>query len=310
MNNALKLLAISTLGLSVHISALAQDSFGVLVMAHGGIDEWEQGVLDTVQPLQQDYPLEVAFGMADAYSLQEAVSKLEARGVNDIAVVRLFISGESWYERTSQILGLQEGAPLRPATEPMHSHQTAEHGSHADHSETQDAPTHRMEFWKISSDANFVLSEEGLADAEEMTQVLLGRAQGLSQNPAKEDVLILAHGPEDDAENARWIQAITERASPVLEYGFNRVKVTSLREDWEEKREAAEQQVRDFVSTATAEGRTAIVIPYRVHGFGPYADVLEGLDYRADEKGLIPHEGVSEWIDSQARALKPKLADS
>lgn len=305
MNKNIKQLAGILMGLTLHSSVLAQDDFGVLVMAHGGIDEWEQGVLDTVSPLQQEYPLEVAFGMADAYSLQEAVTRLEDQGVRDIAVVRLFISGESWYERTSQILGLQEGAPERPAPVPMSDHHSAQHG----HGEMAEAPSHRMEFWQLTSKSDFALSDEGLADAEEMTQVLLGRAQNLSENPALEDILILAHGPEDDAENARWIEAITERAQPVLEHGFNRVKVTSLREDWEDKRVAAEQLVRDYVSTASAEGRTAIVIPYRVHGFGPYAEVLEGLDYKADEKGLILHKGVSDWIHSQALMLKEKLAD-
>jgi sirohydrochlorin ferrochelatase len=306
MNKNIKQLTATLMALSLTPCALAQDDFGVLVMAHGGIDEWEQGVLDTVSPLQEKYPLEVAFGMADAYSLQEAVIRLEDQGVNDIAVVRLFISGESWYERTSQILGLQEGAPDRPAPS-----STSEHHSHHDgHGGMTEAPTHRMEFWQLQSQSDFVLSDEGLADAEEMTQVLLARAQNLSENPALEDILILAHGPENDEENIRWIEAITERAQPVLEHGFNRVKVTSLREDWQEKRVAAEQQIREFVSTASAEGRTAIVIPYRVHGFGPYAEVLEGLDYKADEQGLIPHKGVSDWIDSQANMLKEKLADS
>ena len=41
-----------------------------------------------------------------------------------------------------------------------------------------------------------------------------------------------------------------------------------------------------------------------VSGFGGYAEVLEGLDYRADGRGLIPHEAVTRWIDRQARALR------
>lgn len=306
MNKSIKRLTATLMALALNSSVLAQEDFGVLVMAHGGIDEWEQGVLDTVSPLQEKYPLEVAFGMADAYSLQEAVTRLENQGVRDIAVVRLFISGESWYERTSQILGLQEGAPARPVPSSMSDHHSAQEG----HGDMGEAPSHRMEFWQLSSQSDFLLSDEGLADAEEMKQVLLERAQHLSQKPALEDILILAHGPEDDEENARWIEAITERAQPILEHGFNQVKVTTLREDWKDKRVAAEQLVRDYVSTANAEGRTAIVIPYRVHGFGPYAEVLEGLDYKADEQGLIPHQGVSDWIDSQALMLKEKLAGS
>jgi hypothetical protein len=46
------------------------------------------------------------------------------------------------------------------------------------------------------------------------------------------------------------------------------------------------------------------VIPFRVQGFGPYAKVLEGLDYVSDGQGLIPHPSVTEWIGHQAETLR------
>ncbi len=274
---------------------------GVLVMAHGGIPEWDAGVLETLQPLREKYTLEVAFGMADAYSLQEAVTRLEHQGVTDIAVVRLFISGESWYERTQQILGLIPGAPARePAADSAHN----AHGHGESHGNATAHGGHRMEFWQVQSSARFQLTVEGLSDAEQMSEVLLTRATDLSKNPAAEDVLILAHGPEDDAENERWIASISERAQLLRERGgFNDIHVASLREDWPEKREVAQAQVRDYLSRSRAEGRTPIVIPYRVHGFGPYAEALEGLDYVSDGKGLIPHPAVADWIEDQILQL-------
>lgn len=278
---------------------------GVLVMAHGGNPEWDAGVLETLQPLKQKYPLEVAFGMADAYSLQEAVSKLEHQGVTDIAVVRLFISGESWYDRTRQILGLEAGAPARDVPADSHAGH-AEHGTHGTSTDAaQSAHTmHRMEFWQLQTHANFSMSTEGLADAKGMSEVLLSRALELSKDPAREDVLILAHGPEDDGENERWLSAITERTDLLQrDGGFNQIKVATLREDWPEKRELAQQQARDFIIASRAAGRTPIVIPYRVHGFGPYAQALDGLDYVSDGKGLIPHPAVTRWIEDQINEL-------
>ena len=288
------------------LSALAQNDshteehFGVLVMAHGGSDEWNQGVLDTVAPLSEDYDIELAFGMADAVSIQEAVARLEQRGVKRIGVVRLFISGESWYERTAQILGLEEGAPERVIE---HAHTDAGHGDHG-------APGmgHSMAFWRIDSVSEFALSEDGLAQAPQMAQVLLSRALGLSVDPSHEDVLILAHGPETDAEDQRWIAQIEARSAALSEqHPFRSVKVATLREDWEEKRVGAEESVREFVGNASASGGTALVIPYRVHGFGPYAAVLEGLEYRADEQGLIPHPSVTAWIEAQVVLLEEQL---
>lgn len=265
-------------------------SKGVLVMAHGGKEEWEAGILETVRPLRERYPLEVAFGMADAVSLQEAVDRLTARGVRDIAVVRLFISGDSWFDRTAQILGLREGAPPRP----FHKGEAANDDDHG----------MRVAFWELDSDASFGMSRPGLADAETMDQVLLDRARSLSEDPALEDVLILAHGTGDDAENERWLEKMDERAQELrLHGGFHRVQVATLREDWPEKRESSAEKVRSFVRMTNIDGRTPIIIPFRVFGFGPYAEVLDGLDYRSDGRGLIPHPAVAEWIDRQARAL-------
>jgi len=303
------LFAAMTLTLPTATTAQATNDFGVMVMAHGGGDEWNAGVLELVAPLRADYPLEVAFGMADAASLQEAVEKLQANGVTDIAVVKLFISGESWHERTGQILGLVDGAPPRPAADSA-SHAHDEHSAHAAHGTVIDTAAagdvggHRMEFWRVDSTASFALSREGLAEAPETGEVLLDRALALSRSPANEDILILAHGPETEEENARWLQYMETHAEVLRSSGFNAVKTATLREDWPEKREAAEQEVRAFVAAANAAGRNALVIPFRVHGFGPYAETLEGLDYTADETGLIPHPAIARWVQRQVEALR------
>jgi hypothetical protein len=42
----------------------------------------------------------------------------------------------------------------------------------------------------------------------------------------------------------------------------------------------------------------------RIQGFGPYARVLEGLDYVADRTGLLPHRIVTEWIEEQVATLR------
>lgn len=296
---ALMLAALAAVCAAAPVRAQAPgDDYGVLVMAHGGIPQWEAEVSQALAPLRQQQPLEIAFGMADAASLQAGVQRLEAQGVKRIGVVRLFVSGESWYQRTAQILGLEAGAPARPAPDPHAAH--AGHAGHGGHS---------MEFWKVDSQAAFALSKDGLMDAPEMGQVLAARAKALSRAPAKEDVLILAHGPADDAENARWQAQLDDRAQQVQALGFRRVRVETLREDWPEKRVAAEARIRAYIETASKEGGKAIVIPFRVQGFGPYAKVLEGLDYAADGRGLVPHPALTAWVQRQAQALRMQFAE-
>lgn len=265
--------------------------FGVLLMAHGGTPEWDKEVLAAVEPLKSRYKVEVAFGMADPATIQDATAKLEARGVKRIGVVRLFISGESWLERTEQILGLRSGAPARPAPSAA-----SPHAGHGDN--------HNMDLWRAQTRASFALTTQGLAEAEGMGAILADRARALGRVPRTEDVLILAHGPGDDAENARWIATIDARAEAVRKsQPFRRVQVMTLREDWPDKRPEAERNVRSFLERAKAEGGTAIVVPFRLQGFGPYAEVLQGLEYVSDGHGLLPHPNVTQWIEGQIGIL-------
>jgi hypothetical protein len=137
-----------------------------------------------------------------------------------------------------------------------------------------------------------------------MSNVLVERARTLSKQPQREDVLILAHGPGDDAENERWLAHLNARAEGVRRaLPFRTVRVETLREDWPEKRQDAEQRIRNYVEQASKTGR-AIVIPFRVQGFGPYAEVLKGLDYASDGRGLVPDAGVTQWIEHQIATLE------
>jgi hypothetical protein len=162
-----------------------------------------------------------------------------------------------------------------------------------------------MAFYRLSSQSEYALSTHGLADAEGMGAILADRAAALSRAPAQEDVLIIAHGPGDDAENTRWIAKLDARADAIRARApFRRVQVETLREDWPDKRVEAENRIRAYVKRASETGGRAIVIPFRVQGFGPYAEVLQGLDYVADKQGLIPHLEISKWLDREVGALE------
>jgi hypothetical protein len=285
--------------------------------------------------------------------------------------VRLFVSGESWQERTEQILGVRPGAPPASSGGEAGHGEHAMHGGHAMHAAGAtaghamhgehamhdggatpgadathgadataghamqgehamhdggaapgaDATTghamppghamagmpmgHSMAFFRIATHSSFALTTDGLVDAPGMGKVLADRATALSKDPAHEDVLILAHGPGDDAENARWLAKLDERAAAIrTATPFRRVQVETLREDWPDKRAAAEERIRAFVKRAADEGGTAIVVPFRVQGFGPYKQVLDGLTYVSDGQGLIPHAEVGAWIEQEIEALR------
>jgi hypothetical protein len=282
---------------------VSADRFGVMVMAHGGSKAWNEQVQAAVAPLKTAQPTALALGMADANTMAVAVKELEAQGVNRIGVLRGFISGESFLTETEQILGLREGAPAAAAVDPHAGH--AGHGSHGTSGPNPpNGGGHSMGFFRLDSKAAFQLSPDGLLDAPEMGVVLADRALEISTAPTQEDVLILAHGPADDGENARWMKKLEARADSVRQAApFRRVQVVTLREDWPEKRAEAERAIRAYVERAKQENGRALVLSYRVAGFGPYHEVLKGLDYTANEKGLLPHKEVSLWLEREAKEL-------
>src|SRR5688572_11714371 len=80
------------------------EKVGVLVLAHGGSESWNQLVIDATRPVGKQYPVEVAFGMALPRTMQEGIDKLESQGVTKIVVVPLFVSSYSFIIRQSEYL--------------------------------------------------------------------------------------------------------------------------------------------------------------------------------------------------------------
>ncbi len=250
-------------------------TLGVIVMAHGGTPEWDANIREAVRPIASDQPTVIAFGMADPATLQPAVDSLEQLGVDHIVVVRLFVSAASFREPTKYFFGL--------CPKPHHLHHPG--------------PPLRIR-------ATESLSDQGLADSPKSAAIVAERVRRLSRDPAKEAVLILAHGMGDEADNDHLLDRLAVTVDSVRKTGpFGAVRVMTLREDWQAKRIEAEGAIRQFVEDQRDRGHTVIVVPFRLFGFGPYAKVLEGLDYVSDGMGLIPHPLVTDVIRAEiARA--------
>ena len=248
-------------------------------MAHGGSDEWNAAIATAIAPLRDKVPVALALGMADPVTLQAGLDSLTARHVGRVALVRLFVSGASFRHQTDYLLGLRPDPPR----------DVARHAGGESHL----APLrHRL---------SIVTHADGIADFAAVARVLSERAGELSSDPSAEVVLVLAHGVGDDDENAALTQALERAVAPLRAEGYGRVHVETLREDWSGKREAAEARVRAFVEAEGAHGRV-LVLPFRLFGFGPYAEVVAGLRYE-EGGGLLPHPLMSAWIESTALRL-------
>ena len=254
-------------------------SVGLLLMAHGGGQEWNEGVKQAIGGLRDRIPVAIAFGMASPHTLQASLDSLGQRGVRTVAVVRLFVSGASFLHPTEYLFGLRPDAPARAMI------------------------GHRMvdgdELTPLRTDARILLDRNGLAGSDQAGRILLARAAATARTPSETGVLLIGHGMGDEGENREVLTAMEDAAEVLRSGGYADVGVATLREDWAAARAEAEEQIRASVARMGEEHATVVVIPYRVHGFGPYAKVLDGLEYVATE-GLLPHPLVTEWIAGRA----------
>jgi hypothetical protein len=256
---------------------------GVLVMAHGGSPEWNASVDAAVASVGADVPTAVAYGMADPYTLESALESLEAQDVERVAVVRMFLSGESFFDQTRFFLGMVDTPP-----DPFVLMGSAA----AD-------PDARV---PLEHDLTVATHADGILGAPEAVEVMLDRARALSVHAGEESVLLLAHGMGEEAENRRVLDEMDRIAARVGDLGFADVRTATLREDWPEARAAAEADIRSWFDEQRVEERRVLVLPVRLSGFGPYAEVLAGLPYLAGE-GLLPHEAIGHWVAATANRV-------
>jgi sirohydrochlorin ferrochelatase len=259
----------------------AANRVGVLVMAHGASPEWNASVDEGLASLREEIPTVIAFGMADPTTLRAGLDSLAAAGVRRVAVVRMFLSGSSFLDQTRYLLGLSDARP---------------------HHFVGDLGTEDTEPTPVPHDLSLVTHEAGIVSSPRVAKILRDRVDALSIDPSSESVLIVAHGMRGESENDALLRAMHHAAEGVREMGFRYVGTETLREDWKDERVAASRRIRAFVERESAEGRRVLVVPLRLSGFGPYADVLENLSYSAG-KSLLPHPEIDAWVRETAARI-------
>lgn len=274
-------------------------ALGVLLLAHGGAPEWNAEAERVRARVDAKAPAALALGMADPATIQAGIDALQARGVGRIVAVPLFVNSRSEVlDQTRYVLGLRDepSEVLRAAYEAM-ARAHAGHGAHAHagHSFSTERARARVP----------VVMTGALDDAPLVSRILLERARGLSRRPAEETVVLVAHGPVDDAAVAAWDAALARHAQAVRRGGgFKSVSHALLRDDAAPAvRSAAVAALRAKVA---AGGRVLVVPALLARGGieGKLARDLRGLEYAWDGKTLMPHEGFDEWVLARARAAK------
>lgn len=287
----------------------AQDKKGVLVMAHGGSPTWENTILNAVAPLKNKYITEVAFGMADPSSLQEAINKLEYQGVTTIVVVPLFISSHSPILRQAEFLfGFRQELADEPMV--MNHGGSSPNGSHSEHTTSNNSYTGEEET-VVSLDPIVFKSKIILTnclDADSLVAAtLFNNVKKFSKNPEQETILLVAHGPNDDFDNEKWLVSLDSLTKQMmtfqkLETGkeFKAIHFATVRDDANKKvYNEAKQKARSIVETADSKG-DCIVVPLVLSTGGIEKGIqkrLEGLNYTWVDLALLPGDNITKFIE-------------
>ena len=263
---------------------------GILLLAHGGNDVWDENVIEVLRAIERDQPADLALGMATRANIQTAVSRLEAKGATEIIVVPLFISSHSSIIRSTEyLLGLRKDAPpeLARFAKMAHGPQGGGHAGHPTEDGTKPIVT------KLP-----VRMTKALDDHPLLAAIAADRARSISRVPGKEAVILAVHGPVPDDDNALWLRDLRALATHLK--GYAAVDTISLRDDASPAvRNAATEELRALVTKHRAEGRDVLIVPVLLSFGGIEKGLrtrLEGLEYRIPSQGIAPDTRLIEWV--------------
>jgi sirohydrochlorin ferrochelatase len=267
---------------------------GILLLAHGGSTKWNEEVLKLAAQINKDVPVEVAFGMATRRTIQEGIDKLSGRGVKRIVAVPLFISSHSSViTSTEYLLGQRQEAPPALAIFAKMDHSHSSHGSASMEASPDGTKPVKS---PVPLHLTSALDRDPL-----VAEILITRAASISREPAREVVILVAHGPTSDENNAKWLadmKALADLMRPKTEY--KRIEYLTVRDDAPEPiRANAAAELRARVETATGAGDKVLIVPLLLSYGGIEQGIkkrLEGLDYTITDRALLPDERLALWV--------------
>ena len=257
-------------------------SGGALVLGHGFGDHGDRVLHDQLMPLGAERPLGMSFGMSMAMSdhIQLGLDNLTAAGARDIVVVPLVSTRHNTLKRQwDYIFGLSD--------EPGYAK----------------AP-------RVDTEARLHFAPP-LEDHPLVGRMVVDHVLEISENPQAEEVVIVGHGPVDDADNRAQLVIMERLADYVRAAGdFAAVHVASLQDDAPpEVRSQNVRALRAIVEGAAERGNKALVVTNLIGTRMVQSQLhrdLRGLGYKYNFKGLVQHPRFIDWI---SLAVEDNLPD-
>lgn len=266
----------------------AQPRVGVVVVAHGANEEWNAQVREVVRKARIAGPVEVSFLMgpeAKTTRFQDVVRSLVTRRVAAIVVVPLLVSSHSeHYQQVRYLAGLADSVDRA-----LHAHM--DHGG----------------LEPIRLDIPIVVTP-ALDDAPVLAEVLAERSLALSRAPTREALFLVGHGPGSAEDYAHWMRNLRVVADSLRRrVPFADIRLDLVRDDAPPHvRAEAVTRVRELIDLQhQVTGDTVVVVPVLLSrgrvSRETFLKDLTGLPVRYSGDPLMPHAGLSRWLEERVR---------
>lgn len=271
-----------------------QKPIGLVVVAHGADAPWNARVRETVAAVQWPHgPVRTVFLMgseAATASWDSATGALERAGVRGMVVVPFMVSSHG-----SHVRQIEYYAGLRAELPEELSSMVHDHGAHT-------APSVPV---RVTA---------ALDRAPELGEALLSRWRELPDADRRRPVMLIAHGPNGDADAKQWEADILAATATLAAHLHGRpLRVGLLRDDAPAAvRAAAVAAIRDTVSALARRYSDSVTVLPVLISTGSVNTVsipadIRGLPVTYHALGLAPHPALARWIE---RVTAPTTSSS
>jgi non-ribosomal peptide synthetase component F len=137
----------------------------------------------------------------------------------------------------------------------------------------------------------------------------------LSKDQKREVVILVAHGPQEDAENALWLDDMAVLAHQIAaRRKFAAVEYVTLRDDADEPiRNKATEELRQRVSVADQKKRRVLIVPLLLSYGGIDGGLrkrLDGLDHTMSSQAILPESRITQWVLDSVREASERVAQA
>lgn len=300
-------------------TGVAADQVGVVALTHGADWFWNQAIKEALAPTAANHKLAFAFSMADPPVIERAVHELERDSARAIIVVRAFGMADSFRDEVIRMLGLDVESSL-DGPQPSGHHMAGMDHSAMGHMEMNHLEHHGGSGAEMAAAPRIrsslpMVTVGGVDDSPEFAQALLANALAVSRDPARETIILMAHGQGDTATNQHWLELLASLSRQMKTLGgekFRAIRYATWQEDWPDLNRIAVAQVRAMVEEAGRDGGRALIVPARINGRGAADRYLAGLDFGWGQ-GFVQTPYFARWFEAEIvagqRALRGEQVD-